>query len=104
MFSSRSARERQADNRDSQPTIAVDELRVGMFIHLDGGWLSHPFARSSFRIANAQQIATLRGPKLKRVRWSPDQSETSADGAGSLPATGEAAHAATEAALQDGSG
>jgi len=57
------------------PTIAVDDLRVGMYIHLEGGWLSHPFARSSFRITHSQQIATLRGLKLKSVRWSPELSE-----------------------------
>ena len=71
MFNSRSA----AGQRESEPTIALDDLRVGMFIHLDGGWLSHPFARSSFKIANAQQIATLRGLKLERVRWSPELSD-----------------------------
>ncbi len=56
-------------------TIAVDELRVGMFIQLDGGWLSHPFPLSSFRIASAEQIATLRGLGLARVRWVPEKSE-----------------------------
>ena len=56
-------------------TIAVEELRVGMFIHLDGGWLSHPFPLSSFRIASAEQIQTLRGLGLASVRWSPDKSD-----------------------------
>jgi putative nucleotidyltransferase with HDIG domain len=57
------------------PTIAVDDLRVGMFIHLDLGWMSHPFPLSSFRIASAEQIATIRGLGLKSVRWSPQQSD-----------------------------
>jgi HD-GYP domain-containing protein (c-di-GMP phosphodiesterase class II) len=56
-------------------TIAVEELRVGMFIHLDGGWLSHPFPLSSFRIASPEQIQTLRGLGLAQVRWSPEKSE-----------------------------
>lgn len=99
MFSSRGARQRQADGREPQPTIAVDELRVGMFIHLDGGWLSHPFARSSFRIANAQQIATLRGLKLASVRWSPELSEAPAGG-GTLPAADAPARAAGTGAAQ----
>ncbi|HYN58587.1 MAG TPA: DUF3391 domain-containing protein, partial [Rubrivivax sp.] len=30
--------------------IDVEELRVGMFIHLDLGWMSHPFPVGSFRI------------------------------------------------------
>ena len=74
MFKIPSAVPRQSDAATPQPTIAVDELRVGMFVHLDGGWLSHPFAMSSFRLTHAQQIATLRGLKLARVRWSPELS------------------------------
>ena len=35
-------------------TIAVDELRIGMFVELDGGWLSHPFPLSSFRISSSR--------------------------------------------------
>jgi len=84
MFNSRSATARQAGQRDGEPTIALDDLRVGMFIHLDGGWLSHPFARSSFRVANAQQIATLRGLKLSRVRWSPELSDPASLPGGAL--------------------
>ena len=73
-------------------TIAVEDLRVGMFILLDGGWLSHPFPLSSFRIASSDQIATLRGLKLARVRWSPEKSDLpetgpAKDGHPALPAT-----------------
>ena len=56
-------------------TVAVDELSIGMYIHLDGGWLSHPFPLSSFRISSVEQIATLRGLGLSRVRWVPEKSE-----------------------------
>ena len=56
-------------------TIAVEELRVGMYIQLDGGWLSHPFPLSSFRIAGPEQISVLRGLGLGRVRWVPEKSE-----------------------------
>lgn len=56
-------------------TVAVDELGVGMYIHLEGGWLSHPFPLSSFRISAPEQIATLRGLGLARVRWVPEKSD-----------------------------
>jgi len=56
-------------------TIAVEELRVGIFVQLDGGWLSHPFPLSSFRIATQEQLATLRGLGLKQVRWVPEKSD-----------------------------
>ncbi|TXC66954.1 DUF3391 domain-containing protein [Piscinibacter aquaticus] len=58
-----------------QETIDVASLRVGMFVHLDLGWLSHPFPLSSFRISSEEQIATIRALGLRRVRWSSAQSE-----------------------------
>ncbi|NRF66152.1 DUF3391 domain-containing protein [Aquincola sp. S2] len=55
-------------------TIDIDNLRVGMFIHLDLGWWAHPFALSSFMLSSQEQIATIRGLGLKRLRWSPEKS------------------------------
>ena len=61
-------------NAGSTLKIDIDALRVGMFIHLDVGWMSHPFPLSSFRIASEQQIRVIRSLRLKQVRWSPEQS------------------------------
>ena len=58
-------------------TIEVAALTIGMHIHLNGGWMSHPFPRSSFRISSLDQIATLRSLGLQRVRWSPQDSDFS---------------------------
>jgi len=55
-------------------TIDIDNLKVGMFVHLDLGWWAHPFALSSFVVSSADQLATIRGLGLKRVRWSPEKS------------------------------
>ena len=55
--------------------IDVQELRVGMFVHLDVGWMAHPFPLSSFKLTTADQIATIRSLGLPRVRWSPDKSD-----------------------------
>lgn len=55
--------------------IEVNDLRVGMFIHLDMGWMSHPFPLGSFKIANAEQVATIRSLGVRKVRWSPTQSD-----------------------------
>jgi len=57
------------------PMVAVHELRVGMYVHLDLGWMAHPFPLSSFRITSSEQIATIRGLGLKQVRWVPEKSE-----------------------------
>jgi len=59
---------------NTQP-IDVAALRVGMFVHLDVGWMSHPFALSSFRIGSAAQLATIHKLGLERVRWSPELSQ-----------------------------
>ncbi len=80
-------------------TVAVDELCVGMYIHLDGGWLSHPFPLSSFRISSPEQIATLRGLGLAHVRWVPEKSDpppapATADAASATPGVAAAAAAA----------
>ncbi len=71
-------------------TIAVEKLRVGMFIQLDGGWLSHPFPLSSFRIAGEDQIATLRGLGLRELRWVPEKSDLSDGDINPMPAAGTA--------------
>jgi len=66
--------------------IAVDELRVGMFVHLDLKWWAHPFALSSFKLVSADQIATIRGLGLTQVRWSPEKSSLGNDVAAPLAA------------------
>jgi HD-GYP domain-containing protein (c-di-GMP phosphodiesterase class II) len=48
--------------------LPVSELRVGLYVHLDLGWMSHPFPLSHFRISGESQLATLRGLGLAQVR------------------------------------
>lgn len=87
-------------HRAGTALIAVDALRVGMYIHLDGGWMSHPFALNHFRLTSAEQIATIRGLGLKELRWSPALSELPEDApAAALPrVTAGSAAAAPESA------
>lgn len=54
--------------------LDIEELKVGMFVHLDLGWWAHPFALSSFLVTSPDQLQTIRGLGLKKVRWSPDKS------------------------------
>lgn len=80
-------------------TVAVGELRVGMYIHLDGGWLSHPFPLSAFRISTPAEIETIRGLGLERVRWVPEKSDPAttqvakAEPVAAAPVSAEAAEA-----------
>ncbi|MFT4242067.1 MAG: DUF3391 domain-containing protein [Acidovorax sp.] len=55
--------------------IDISQLRVGMYIQLDVGWMRHPFPVSSFRVASAEQIATLRQLGLTEVRYVPHKSD-----------------------------
>ncbi|MCP5271665.1 MAG: DUF3391 domain-containing protein [Burkholderiaceae bacterium] len=75
-------------------TVSVEDLRVGMFIHLDLGWMQHPFALSSFRIQSEEQIAIVRGLGLSRLRWDPEAS-VPPDTALESAATGDADDAAS---------
>lgn len=76
-------------------SIGVNDLRVGMFIHLDLAWWAHPFALSSFKITSTEQIATIRGLGLDKVRWSRDKS-TLDDGPVAVQQPAAAEAAATE--------
>lgn len=62
----------------AEALIDVDQLQVGMFIHLDLGWMRHPFPLSNFRISSPDQIAVLRKLGLRQVRWSPALSQLEA--------------------------
>jgi putative nucleotidyltransferase with HDIG domain len=53
----------------------MQHLRVGLYVHLDLGWMDHPFAFSHFKIVSEDQIAILRTLGLTRLRYSPDRSD-----------------------------
>jgi HD-GYP domain-containing protein (c-di-GMP phosphodiesterase class II) len=55
--------------------IDVSELRTGMFVELELGWMAHPFPTGSFRISSDKQIETIRALGLKRVRYVPGKSD-----------------------------
>ena len=71
----------------SKELIEVDDLRVGMFVHLGMSWMSHPFPLGSFKIASEEQVATIRALGVQRVRWIPTQSDAlaPADHTGGAP-------------------
>jgi len=52
----------------SVKTISIDQLCVGLYVILDVGWLSHSFARNSFRIKSADQIEAIKSLGIKTVR------------------------------------
>src|SRR5438093_10666054 len=84
--------------------IDVHDLQIGMFIHLDLCWMSHPFPLSSFKISNSEQIATIRSLGLRQVRWSPERSDLAPPAGGTAviaaPGAADAAAAQTPEAVE----
>lgn len=49
-------------------TIAVNQVRIGMYIHeLKGPWMDHPFWRSKFILKDEMDLLKLKGSALKQV-------------------------------------
>lgn len=58
-----------------RPTLPVHELRIGLYIHLDLGWMDHPFPLSSFKITSQKQIDIIRSLGLQSIAYSPERSD-----------------------------
>lgn len=63
--------------KNPQPNhvIGMDQLRVGLYIHLDLGWMDHPFTFSNFKIRTEQQLAQVKALKLRTLRYDPLRSD-----------------------------
>ncbi len=59
--------------------IDIADLRIGLYVELDLGWMSHPFPTGSFKISSLKQIEVIRGLGLKQVRWVPAKSDPPLD-------------------------
>jgi len=55
--------------------IHVDQLRTGLFVHLDLGWMDHPFTTSNFKLKTEEQIAKIKKIGLKKLRYDPSRSD-----------------------------
>ncbi|MEO8859001.1 MAG: HD domain-containing phosphohydrolase [Burkholderiaceae bacterium] len=55
--------------------VTPQELRKGLYIELDLGWMAHPFPKGSFKITTSRQIETLRELGLPRIRYLPAKSD-----------------------------
>jgi HD-GYP domain-containing protein (c-di-GMP phosphodiesterase class II) len=73
--------------------IDVSELRIGLYVELDLGWMSHPFPTGSFKITSSRQIETIAALGLKQVRYVPSKSDQPDDGASTYSAQDEASAA-----------
>lgn len=55
--------------------VTPDQLCIGLYIHLDLGWMQHPFAFSHFRIKDAEQLRKIHALNLKQIRYDPARSD-----------------------------
>lgn len=89
-------------------TIGPDQLCIGMYVHLDLPWTSHPFTFSSFKIKSLEQVAAIQALGIQSLRYSPERSdsqplpapEASPEAGSSAPAPDPAALAAKRERLE----
>lgn len=55
--------------------IHPDQLCVGLYVHLDTGWMKHAFTFSNFEIKNEKQIEKIRALNFDRIRYDPLRSK-----------------------------
>jgi putative nucleotidyltransferase with HDIG domain len=82
------------------PTVSVDQLRIGLYVYLDLRWFDHPFAFSHFKIKSEEQIKTIRGLGLGSVRYSPELSDINSPDSTRSPMVDEAPAAEPSAFIQ----
>lgn len=75
--------------------ISPAQLCVGLYVHLDLGWMDHPFSFSSFKIKSLEQVRTIQGLGLRQVRYEQAKSESQP-----LPEAAQAAQPATPPAQE----
>ena len=74
-------------NKDDFAFVNLQDLRIGLFVDLDVGWMAHPFPSSRFKIVSERQIEILKDLGVSSIRYVPSKSDA--------PDTGEASQQTT---------
>lgn len=61
--------------KDQPHYIHPSQLCIGLYVHLDLGWMQHPFTFNNFKIKDKEQIQQIRELNLERVRYDPSRSD-----------------------------
>ena len=56
-------------------SITHEDLKLGLFIKIDGSWFSHPFPTNTFTIKTQKELVTLRGLRKVQLFVDPERSE-----------------------------
>ena len=51
--------------------ITPDQLRIGLYVHLELKWFEHPFTFNNFKIKDEEQIKIIKTLGLKKIRYDP---------------------------------
>lgn len=78
-------------NKHESQLIAISELRIGMYVELELGWMAHPFPTGSFKITTQRQIEVIRDLGLKEVHYVPARSDLPVQGGTLMPEADQAA-------------
>lgn len=81
--------------------VAPEDLRAGLYVHIDLPWFCHPFTRNSFKISSEQQILELRALKLQLYRYDPKRSDDAPDSDSMAPALSADAPSGTDTPVCD---
>ena len=63
------------DSDDDPPLVLPEQLRIGLYVHIDLPWTDHPFTFNSFKIRTQAQLDTLRALEVERFRYDPRKSD-----------------------------
>lgn len=55
--------------------VLPEQLRVGLYVDLELGWMAHPFPKGNFKISSERQIEAIRALGLARIRYVPARSD-----------------------------
>ncbi len=75
MLSSKNPNARTEIMSDESQVIAIEQVKLGMFIKLDLSWFEHSFPMNSFKITNQNQLDQLYALRLKHLRYIPSKSD-----------------------------
>jgi putative nucleotidyltransferase with HDIG domain len=62
-------------SEDDKPEIKTEQIQIGVYVHLDLGWMDHPFSFNNFKIKDEHQIKTIKSLGLDTVNWDPAKSD-----------------------------
>ena len=53
-----------------------EDLRLGLFVKIEGSWFSHPFRTNTFKIKSSEDLETIKNLKKVKILYDPDRSES----------------------------